>query len=46
MEQYRKLYNEVREELMDLGMPLDNCFGGWYAEKMGKRRSFVEKPGE
>ncbi len=40
MEHYRVLYNEVRDELIDLGMPLDQCFGDFYMEKMDARRKY------
>lgn len=31
---YAELYSKVRNELKDLGMPLDKAFGSWYQDKI------------
>lgn len=33
---YAALYQKVRQELMDIGMPLDNVYGDWYRERVKK----------
>jgi methylamine--corrinoid protein Co-methyltransferase len=38
---YVELFNRVRNELIDLGMPLDKAFGDWYMGMAGKGRSIV-----
>lgn len=35
---YAELFGRVRKELMDLGMPLDKAYGGWYQDKMSGLR--------
>ncbi|MCI6018624.1 MAG: monomethylamine:corrinoid methyltransferase [Clostridiales bacterium] len=42
-ENYRELYTRVRNELIDIGMPLDKCYGDWYMEKMQARRQYSVK---
>ncbi len=34
---YAELYSKVRNELKDLGMPLDKVYGSWYEEKIASR---------
>ena len=29
--EYKAIYNKVKNELMDLGMPLNKVYGEWYA---------------
>lgn len=42
MPHYVELYNKVRNELIDVGMPLDKAFGDCYADKVkGTHRSIV-----
>jgi methylamine--corrinoid protein Co-methyltransferase len=38
---YVELFNRVRNELIDLGMPLDKAFGLWYMGMVGGGRSIV-----
>ena len=39
-ENYRQLYTKVRNELIDLGMPLNNVFGEWYDEFLKERKVY------
>ena len=42
MDNYIELFNRVRNELIDLGMPLDKAFGDCYMGKVsGRRRTIV-----
>ena len=34
---YAELYNNVRNELKDIGMPLDKAYGSWYQEKIASK---------
>ncbi|MBQ0058973.1 MAG: monomethylamine:corrinoid methyltransferase [Lachnospiraceae bacterium] len=39
-ENYRELYTRVRNELIDLGMPLNNIYGEWYEELLKERKTY------
>lgn len=39
-ENYRELYTRVRNELIDLGMPLNNIYGECYEEILAKRHTY------
>ena len=38
---YIELFNRVRNELIDLGMPLDKAFGEWYMGKVSNGRRTI-----
>lgn len=40
---YAELLARVRNELLDIGMPLDQAYGAWYAEKMRARRGSLHQ---
>jgi len=40
LENYRELYTRVRNELIDIGLPLNKVYGEWYADRMAVRKNY------